>query len=189
MKKVRWFLKWVGIPVLIILALELLVWGVNVANKYLREATAQAAEVVTEAVATAGGYARPVPQLSDFTALELVEREALACDINPALARALLIEESSRNQSATSSAGAIGLMQVMPFNAKRCGLTPQELRESTVKNIRCGMAIFCDEMRAHGFDPDRAVQAYNGSAKCIDRCPESIKHARKVLRRMARDVS
>jgi soluble lytic murein transglycosylase-like protein len=132
---------------------------------------------------------RPSVDLSEFTALALVEREALACGINPALARALLMEESHRDQTAVSKAGAIGLMQVMPFNAKLCGLTPEDLRENTVKNIRCGMSIFCDYMRGQGFDPWRALQEYNGGAKCINKCAESIKHAQKVLKRMSKDVS
>jgi len=189
MNKVKWLAKRLGVVLAVLIFSHFFAAGVHISERYLGEKTAEATEWAVGNIAEAGGYARPVPQLSDFTALQLVEREALACNINPALARALLIEESARNQSAKSSAGAIGLMQVMPFNAKLCGLTPEDLRENTVKNIRCGLAIFCDYMRGQSFDPWRALQEYNGGAKCINKCDESIKHAQKVLKRMAKDLS
>src|SRR6266511_2588083 len=51
------------------------------------------------------------------------------------LVRAVIRQESRFDPFAVSPAGAIGLMQVMPFNASRLGLTPEDLREPE-KNLQ-----------------------------------------------------
>ena len=133
------------------------------------------------------GYVRPEPDFSEFDAMIVAEREALARGINPALARAVVHIESGKKQFALSPKGAIGFMQIMPFNAKRCGLKePGELLEK-VKNIRCGVHILDESIRAQR-DVVAGLQEYNGGAKCVGRCSESIAYARSVLMVAARDL-
>lgn len=134
------------------------------------------------------GYEKPKPTISEFDALELVEREALSRGVNPALARALMKAESSGNQYAVSRAGAIGYMQIMPFNAKRCGLSHYGELFDDAKNIKCGIQILDEELKANKGNVVHAVQSYNGGSKCVNRCEESINHARVVLAFMARDI-
>lgn len=148
----------------------------------------ETAEAKVDETAEWLGYERPAPKLRELNVREIVERESLRRKLNPRLALANMLEESGENPHAYSSVGAIGLMQVMPFNAKRCGLkSPAELLDPE-KNIACGVRILAEELATYRDDPDAALQAYNGGAKCVNRCPESINHAKKVLRRLARDI-
>lgn len=117
----------------------------------------------------------------------MVEREALLAGINPSLTRALAENESRFNPDAVSAKGAIGVMQVMPFNAKACGLGVKELFDAE-PNIKCGVKLFKEELERHAFNPDRAVQSYNGGPGCVNRCKESMEHSKKVMATMARDT-
>jgi soluble lytic murein transglycosylase-like protein len=54
---------------------------------------------------------------------EAIERNALHQGLDPALLRAVVQTESGFNPNAVSSAGAAGLMQLMPGTAKDMGVT------------------------------------------------------------------
>jgi soluble lytic murein transglycosylase-like protein len=95
--------------------------------------------------------------------------------------KALIKAESSWNPKARSKAGAISLGQIMPANAKRCGLKSAKELWDPVKNLHCGAQILKEEIRTYKGDLNRALQSYNGGPLCIDRCQESINHARIVL--------
>lgn len=115
---------------------------------------------------------------------EIIEREidrvADQYRIKRPLLRALIRVESGGNIRAESRVGARGLTQVMPFNARRCGLKHPDQLWDLVSNLRCGAQILREEIDEHG-DLNRALQAYNGGPKCINRCKESIQYASKVL--------
>ncbi len=139
-------------------------------------------------VATRFGYELPREEPDEFTLELLAERYALAAGINPALVRAKIKVESGWNPRAISPAGAVGLMQVMPVNAKRCGLDPKELLDPE-KNIKCGLLIFKADMQATRNDVVKALYRYNGGPKAVDAPPaESRKHAVLVLSETARDI-
>lgn len=145
-------------------------------------------EAVVGGLATDLGYERP-PMETKKTVQDLAELEAIVAGVNPSLVKALMHAESAGDSFAVSPVGAIGLMQVMPFNAKRCGLkSPGELFDDR-KNIKCGVQILREELRTYDNDPVKAIQAYNGGAKCIGRCPESIRHAQIVMKRLATDAT
>lgn len=92
------------------------------------------------------------------------------------LAHALARIESSYNHKAESHCGARGVTQVMPFNAKRCGLTPDELWDPTL-NVHCGLRILQEEIDRVGNVRD-ALTVYNcGRVKC----KEGQRYANKVL--------
>jgi soluble lytic murein transglycosylase-like protein len=144
--------------------------------------------LLVERIATSAGYEIPKPELDEMTATAIVTAEATKRGVNPALARSLMRVESTMNQFAISNKGAIGYMQVMPFNAKRCGLAhPRELLDER-KNIRCGVQILDEELKAHNDNAMLAIQSYNGGPKCVNRCGESMKHVAKVMTDLSRDI-
>lgn len=105
-------------------------------------------------------------------------KEAQRRGIAPTLVLANMHQESGTAQN-LSHAGAVGPLQVMPFNAKRCGLKPKELLEPE-KNIMCGVQILAEDLAAEKMNVNRALQRYNGGPGCINKCAESINHARAV---------
>lgn len=139
-------------------------------------------------VAVSYGYEFPKPEADEYSLQLLVEREALRAGINPSLVRAKIKIESGWNPKAISSAGAIGLMQVMPANAARCGHQPKDLLDPE-KNIKCGLRIFSEDMRATKSDVVKALYRYNGGPRAVENPPaESRKHAILVLSETARDI-
>lgn len=75
------------------------------------------------------------------------------------LIRAVIQVESNWNPNAVSTAGAIGLMQVMPANAIAFGYDPQQLYQPSI-NILLGVRILRDEINKFGIRDGLA--AYNG---------------------------
>ena len=105
-----------------------------------------------------------------------IDRIADHRGIPRALAHALARVESSYNHRAESHCGARGVTQVMPFNARRCGLRPEQLWDPTL-NIHCGMQILSEEIDRVGNVRD-ALTVYNcGKVKC----KEGQQYANKVL--------
>jgi soluble lytic murein transglycosylase-like protein len=80
----------------------------------------------------------------------------------PGLVLAVMEVESRFNRWAVSSAGAVGLMQVMPFWPEQLGLRRRELL-STEQNIRMGCAILRYYLDVERNDVRRALARYNGS--------------------------
>jgi len=142
---------------------------------------------VVEGLAADFGFERK-QELEQLTLEDMAEKEALVNGVNPALVRAQMHVESKNNQYAESPVGAIGPMQVMPFNAKRCGLPHYSKLWNAELNIKCGVQILAEEMRTYKNDVVKALQVYNGGPKCIGRCGESVNYSRNVLARMATDI-
>lgn len=80
----------------------------------------------------------------------------------PGLVMAVIAVESRFDRWAVSSAGAVGLMQVMPFWPEKLGMKRYELTHSE-PNIRMGCAILRYYLKAQRNDVARALQRYNGS--------------------------
>lgn len=80
--------------------------------------------------------------------------------VPPALVKAVIRRESAFNPKAKSKVGAIGLMQVMPFNAARVGLTENELWEPA-KNILAGVRLLAVLLKHYRGDVISALVAYN----------------------------
>lgn len=73
--------------------------------------------------------------------LPYIQSASYKYGVDPALILAIIAQESRGNPRAVSKAGAIGLMQVMPYMAKRlCGYTRYDLFDP-VKNIDCGTKL------------------------------------------------
>jgi soluble lytic murein transglycosylase-like protein len=82
--------------------------------------------------------------------------------IPPDLVLALIEVESRFDRWAVSRAGAVGLMQVMPFWPTELGVQNELVR--TAPNIRIGCEILRYYLKAENHDWTRALARYNGSA-------------------------
>ncbi|MGH8197649.1 MAG: lytic transglycosylase domain-containing protein [Steroidobacteraceae bacterium] len=80
----------------------------------------------------------------------------------PQLVLAVIDVESAFDPFAVSSAGAIGLMQVMPFWPNELGLTTRDLIDVEL-NIRMGTSILAYYLERERGDYYRALGRYNGS--------------------------
>jgi len=80
----------------------------------------------------------------------------------PGLVMALIDVESGFDRWAVSSAGAVGLMQVMPFWPEQLGMKRWELTHIAA-NVRMGCAILRFYLQAEHHSYGRALARYNGS--------------------------
>lgn len=108
-----------------------------------------------------------------------IQRVAKVRGLSPKLVLALAKVESSLDHRAVSHCGARGVTQVMPSNAKRCGLKPDDLWDPT-HNIACGTLILRQEIERVGNLRD-ALSVYNCGKI---RCREGQEYAQKVLKTM-----
>lgn len=118
-----------------------------------------------------------------LTPEQLADRAALLRGINPALVRAVMHVESRGKIDAVSIKGAVGLLQVMPANYKRCGLEhPGKLWEPEI-NVACGTQILAEELKNHKLDD--ALRVYNGGPKALKRgFKESEQYVQKVTKQL-----
>jgi soluble lytic murein transglycosylase-like protein len=80
----------------------------------------------------------------------------------PGLVMAVLDVESGFDRWAVSSAGAVGLMQVMPFWPEQLGMRRYELTRIAA-NLHMGCAILRFYLDSEHRDVRRALERYNGS--------------------------
>jgi soluble lytic murein transglycosylase-like protein len=111
----------------------------------------------------------PVPQVTvsidQFVALppylaydDIIEEAALEHEVNPDLIHAVIETESHYNPMAESSAGAQGLMQLMPMLQSELGvLDPFDPRQ----NIMAGTQYLKRLLNIHDGKVDLALAAYN----------------------------
>lgn len=85
-------------------------------------------------------------------------------DVSPAFALAVMTVESAGDAQAISRAGAQGLMQLMPKTAESYGVDDAM---NPTDNIRGGIAMLHDLMRAYDHDPVLALAAYNAGAGAV----------------------
>ncbi len=81
-----------------------------------------------------------------------------------ALVKAIIRRESAFNPRARSRVGAIGLMQLMPFNARKVGLREADLWDPT-KNILGGTRLLAALLRYYNGDMVAALAAYNAKPR------------------------
>ena len=80
----------------------------------------------------------------------------------PQLVLAVIDVESAFDPFAVSSAGAVGLMQVMPFWPGQLGLSTRDLLDVEL-NVRMGTSILAHYLDRERGDYRRALGRYNGS--------------------------
>ena len=96
--------------------------------------------------------------------VETVKKYAEAYDVEPALAQAVMREESKFNERALSRSGAVGLMQIMPetgdWIAEQLGEDEGDLYE-VERNIRYGVWYLSELTAEFGGNRVLALSAYN----------------------------
>ncbi|PXX99435.1 transglycosylase SLT domain-containing protein [Halomonas sp. LBP4] len=96
---------------------------------------------------------------------ELLHRayhEARLAGLPPELVLAVIQVESAFQAEAVSSAGAVGLMQIMPFWIRELGLPADDLKDPW-RNLRYGCTILAHYLAVERGDLTRALARYNGS--------------------------
>jgi len=86
--------------------------------------------------------------------------------VPPELVKAVIFRESRYNPHAVSHAGAIGLMQVMPFNAAKLGVTVEQLREPRW-NILAGTRLLAALLKHYEGDVISALAGYNARPRAL----------------------
>ncbi len=115
-------------------------------------------------------FATMEPRLTRYVAdakereqiLHAVHCEAKRVNIPPELVLAVMDVESRFDRFAISSAGAVGLMQVMTFWPRELGMTNDQLVRIP-DNVRMGTTILGYYLRKERGNYQRALQRYNGS--------------------------
>jgi soluble lytic murein transglycosylase-like protein len=110
-----------------------------------------------------GRLARQVEDPSErIEILKLVHLEASRADLPPELVLAVIEVESNFDRYAISFAGAIGLMQIMPFWLDEIGRPNDNLLHIDT-NLRYGCTILRFYLDKENGDLRRALGRYNGS--------------------------
>lgn len=116
---------------------------------------------------------------------ELIARAADRHQVDPKLLHAVIQAESAYNATAISSAGAMGLMQLMPATARRYGVTD---RSDPDQNIDGGTRYLKHLLQIFDSNLDLAVAAYNAGENAVIRnnnaippYPETQNYVKEVL--------
>jgi len=102
---------------------------------------------------------------------DLITEAANRHQVDVRLVHAVIQAESAYNASAISSAGAVGLMQLMPDTARRYGVVN---RNDPVQNIDGGTHYLKDLLRMFDSNLNLAVAAYNAGENAVIRHNHSI---------------
>lgn len=135
------------------------------------------------------GSSVKAPRLQDLQGLaEKYGKQILAAtigtEVSPALALAVIAVESSGKPDALSSAGAQGLMQLIPATAERFGVSDAN---DPAQNIKGGVAYLNWLLKEFNRDPLMVIAAYNageGAVRANDGVPpyaETRDYVPKVL--------
>jgi len=115
----------------------------------------------------------------------MIKRVAKKVKLSPELLHAVIQAESSYNPKAKSSAGAMGLMQLMPGTASRYGVAnawdPSQNLEGGARYLRDLLDMFKNNLKL-------ALAAYNAGEGAVKKYgnrippyPETQKYVRKVI--------
>lgn len=91
-------------------------------------------------------------------------RATLDTNVSPALVLAVIGIESAGKSDAVSSAGAVGLMQLIPATAERFGVTDST---DPVQNIQGGVAYLDWLLKEFDNDPVMVLAAYNAGEGAV----------------------
>lgn len=116
----------------------------------------------------------------------LIAKAAAKYQIDEKLLHAVIQTESAYNDKAISSAGAVGLMQLMPATAKRYGVSN---RKNARQNIDGGTHYIKDLYKLFNADLDLVLASYNAGEGAVKKYkntippyPETRNYVRKVLK-------
>ena len=102
-------------------------------------------------------------QMADDWGTEIL-KATIGTEVSPALVLAVMAVESGGRADAVSSAGAAGLMQLIPATASRFGVTDSK---DPVQNIKGGVAYLDWLMKNFDRDPLMVLAAYNSGEGAV----------------------
>lgn len=162
-------------------------------QKVLDAAREDASEMKELPAADATGQTRTRRMARQSVPSSLEERLALWSDaieelsakyeVDPDLVRAVMRCESGGNPDAVSSAGAIGLMQLMPATARGLGVDPND----PLRNLEGGIKYLAQLADKYNGDYVRTLAAYNAGSSRVDSYdgvppfPETQRYVKNVL--------
>jgi soluble lytic murein transglycosylase-like protein len=126
------------------------------------------------------------PQAASYVR-QSIQAAAKRYGLNPALLDALAWQESRYNHKARSSAGAMGVMQLMPGTARDLGVNPYDMQQ----NIAGGAAYLRQQLIRFDNNVPLALAAYNAGPGAVikyDGIPpyrETQNYVRQILRRLS----
>jgi hypothetical protein len=131
-----------------------------------------------------------VPNSTIENAIKLSNKEN-GVNISTSLIKGLIMQESNGNPNARSTAGAIGLTQLLPSTAKDLGVNP----EDPTDNVKGGVRYLGQLLRRYNGDTIKALTAYNWGMGNLDKAvrihgdnylqganKEAREYAQRVLR-------
>lgn len=132
---------------------------------------------------------RTDPRGTNLTQQQIIEKEVLKAaekyDLSPQLIKAVIRAESNFDVQAVSSAGAQGLMQLMPTTARELGVNnPFDIEQ----NIDGGAGYLRKMLDQFGGNVRIALAAYNAGPGTVSKYggrvpyPETHQYVRRVLR-------
>ena len=134
--------------------------------------------------------ARPVTAAGSTDRFDhLIKLHATPLGVRPDLVRAVVQAESGFDLTARSSAGAMGLMQLMPATARELGVDDPFDPD---QNLRGGITYLKQLLRRYGGDEELALAAYNAGPGAVGRFgnrvppfPETRRYLASVRHRRA----
>ena len=136
------------------------------------------AEAVADAAGAADSGASPqrtsAQQPSRARIRAMIDQAARRHGVEPALVHAVVAAESAYNTGAVSSAGAIGLMQVMPATARDYGVTDHGALFDPKVNIDTGVRHLRRLLEKYRHDYGRVLMAYNAGEGAVDRTGSKV---------------
>lgn len=109
--------------------------------------------------------AAPIPEAGASAGVQsAIQSAAAATGLSPALLKAVATVESGLNPTAVSSAGAIGLMQLMPTTAATLGVDPN----NTASNALGGAEYLKGLLNQFGQNLSLALAAYNAGPGAVE---------------------
>lgn len=136
-------------------------------NKYKRIIKSRASSFFSSYTPKSHGYSTANKQRFSV----LIEQAAFRHQVDPKLVHAVIQTESAYNSTAISSAGAVGLMQLMPDTARRFGVYD---RNDPDQNVDGGTRYLKHLIGLFGPNLDLAVAAYNAGENAVIKYNHSI---------------
>jgi soluble lytic murein transglycosylase len=106
----------------------------------------------------------PPPGKGNEWMMEYAERYSRANNLSPALVKAIIKAESNGQRYAVSPKGAQGMMQLMPFTARRMNVSDPF---DPIENIEGGVKYIKELLGTFGGNLVHAVAAYNAGPEAV----------------------
>jgi soluble lytic murein transglycosylase-like protein len=124
------------------------------------------------------------PAMEDAEIDKIVKNAAGHNDVAPELVKAVMRQESAFHPCSVSTAGAMGLMQLMPATAQAFAVSDPFAPE---QNVEAGAKYLKQLIERYHGDVRLALSAYNAGAGRVDQTggipaiPETIDYVRRIM--------